>query len=397
MVGQPVGRITIETQPAFFGYRRPDGRVGVRNHVAIIPLDDLSNAAAEGVAALIPGTIALSHPYGRLQFGADLELHFRTLIGTGANPNVAACIVIGIEPVWTDRVVQGIATTGKPVEGFAIEGHGDIDTIARAAWRAREYVQWASECQREPVPVSELFFSIKCGESDTTSGLASNPALAAALEWLLAARATAVFGETTELTGAEEVVAARFRTPELGREFLAAQREYVAFLRGHGVDLLGSQPTQGNVAGGLTTIEEKALGSLQKIGRAPIEGMLVEAEAPPRRGGLWFMNMSTAGAEALTLWSAAGVTLHLFATGQGNVIGNAISPVLKVSAHPKTVARMAEHVDVDLTGLLRRDYNVPEAGERVVAAALKAASGRLTCAETLNHREFVISKLYRSA
>src|SRR5579863_8545303 len=144
-----------------WGYRRENGRVGVRNYVAILPLDDISNAACEAVAAHIQGTLALPHAYGRLQFGADLELHFRTLIGTGANPNVAACIVIGIEPLWTQRVVDGIAATGKPVAGFAIEGNGDISTIAAASRKAREFVQWASEKQREVCHVSELYVSTK--------------------------------------------------------------------------------------------------------------------------------------------------------------------------------------------------------------------------------------------
>ena len=153
----------------FHGYRRDNGRVGIRNHVVILPLDDLSNAASEAVAHNIKGTLALPHAYGRLQFGEDLELFFRTLIGTGSNPNVAACVVIGIEPGWTARVVDGIATTGKPVAGFAIEENGDISTIAAASRKAREFMQWASERRRERCAIEELFVSVKCGESDTTS------------------------------------------------------------------------------------------------------------------------------------------------------------------------------------------------------------------------------------
>ena len=163
------------SKPKFWGYRRENDRVGVRNHVILLPLDDLSNAACEAVANNIQGTMALPHAYGRLQFGEDLELHFRTLIGTGSNPNVAAVVVIGIEPGWTSRVVEGIKKTGKRVEGFAIEQNGDINTIAAASRVAKEYVQWASELSREECDVGELWMSMKCGESDTTSGLASNP------------------------------------------------------------------------------------------------------------------------------------------------------------------------------------------------------------------------------
>src|SRR6202047_398512 len=152
------------------GWGGGNARVAVPNHSGILPLDDLSNAACEAVANNIKGTLALPHAYGRLQFGEDLELHFRTLIGTGSNPNVAACVVIGIEPSWTGRVVEGIAKTGKPVMGFAIEGHGDINTIAAASRKAQEFVQWASEKQRESCSLKDLFVSTKCGESDTTSG-----------------------------------------------------------------------------------------------------------------------------------------------------------------------------------------------------------------------------------
>ena len=165
----------MEIPKTFLGYKREDGRTGTRNHVIILPVDDISNACAEAVANNIKGTIALPHSYGRLQFGADLELHFRTMIGTGKNPNVAAVIVIGIEPKWTKRIVDAIATTGKPVEGFSIEGVGDIDTIARVSKKAQEFSIWASEKQREERPISDLWISVKCGESDTTSGLASNP------------------------------------------------------------------------------------------------------------------------------------------------------------------------------------------------------------------------------
>ena len=186
----------VDKSTTFLGYRRENGRVGIRNLVIILPLDDLSNAAAEAVAHNIKGALAIPHPYGRLQFGADLDLHFRTLIGTGCNPNVAAVVVIGIEDGWTQKVVDGIKTTGKPVVGFGIEQHGDHDTIMRASKAAREYVQWASEKQREACAISELWVSTKCGESDTTSGCGANPAVGNAFDKLHALGSTLCFGET---------------------------------------------------------------------------------------------------------------------------------------------------------------------------------------------------------
>ena len=203
---------------SFQGYRRENGRVGVRNHVIILPLDDLSNAACEAVANNIKGTLALPHAYGRLQFGEDLELHFRTLIGTGASPNVAAVVVIGIEPSWTGRVVDGIRKkTGKPVAGFAIEGKGDLQTIADASRVAMKFLQDASEQQREKCKIEELWVSTKCGESDTTSGLASCPTVGNLIDKLDPLGATTCFGETTELTGAEVECAKRAMSPAVAR------------------------------------------------------------------------------------------------------------------------------------------------------------------------------------
>ena len=379
-----------------YAYRRENGKYGIRNHVVILPLDDLSNAAAEGVAKLIQGTLALPHPYGRLQFGADLELFFRTLIGTGSNPNVAAVVVIGIEPNWTNRVVEGIAKTKKPVEGFAIEGYGDLKTIERASRAAKEFVHWASELKREPVRLFDPTFSTKCGESDTTSGLASNPAIGVVTDRLVQMGGTMLFGETSEVTGGEHVLARRVATPELREKFLKVHRDYVKFIEDQGVDLFGSQPTQGNIAGGLTTIEEKAMGNIQKAGTSPVVGVLEPAEAPAGPG-LHFMDTSSAAAECVTLFGAAGSVLHLFTTGQGNIIGHPIVPVIKISANPKTVATMSEHIDVDISGVLRREMTLSQAGDRIMGMMVRTANGRLTAAEVLGHREFVLTKLYRSA
>ncbi len=382
----------------FRGYRRENGRVGVRNHVIVLPVDDLSNAACEAVANNIKGAMAIPHPYGRLQFGADLELHFRTLIGTGANPNVAAVVVIGIEEGWTQRVVDGIAGTGKPVTGYGIEMHGDHETIMRASKTAREYVQWASEAGREEAPLADLWVSTKCGESDTTSGCGSNPTVGNAFDKLYPLGATMVFGETTEITGGEHLVAERCRTPEIRERFMYMFNRYQEVVERHKTsDLSESQPTKGNIAGGLTTIEEKALGNIQKIGRdCLIDGVLDKAETPDGPG-LWFMDSSSAAAEMVTLCAAAGFVVHFFPTGQGNIIGNPILPNIKICANPRTVRTMGEHVDVDVSGLLRREMNPDEAGDALLDMMIRTANGRLTAAEALGHREFVLTRLYESA
>ena len=384
----------------FHGYRRENGRVGVRNHVIILPLDDLSNAACEAVGNNIKGTMAIPHPYGRLQFGADLDLHFATLIGAGCNPNVAAVVVIGIEPKWTQRVVDGIAASGKPVSGFAIEQHGDLDTIQRASWAAKKFVQDASELQRESCDLAELWVSVKCGESDTTSGLASNPTVGNFIDKVDPMGMTTCFGETSEITGAELVCQSRAATPEVGEKFLRTWQAYMdEVIEPHKTsDLSESQPTAGNIEGGLTTIEEKAFGNLEKIGKkTSYIDVLAPAEAPTKGPGLYFMDTSSAAAECVTLQMAAGFVVHLFPTGQGNVIGNPIEPVIKLSANPRTCRTMSEHVDLDCSGILRGEMTLDDAGDALLDMTVRTANGRLTAAESLGHREFVLTKLYRSA
>lgn len=385
-------------QTKFFGYRRENGRVGIRNHVVILPLDDLSNAACEAVANNVKGVLAIPHAYGRLQFGEDLDLHFRTLIGAGCNPNVAAVVVIGIEPVWTSKIVEGIAATGKPVAGFAIEKNGDFNTICAASRKAKEYLQWATELQRTECDVKELWVSTKCGESDTTSGIATNPTVGNAYDKLYEKGSTLLFGETTELTGGEHLVLERCVNDEVRKDFQFYFDRYAKVVDDHKTsDLSDSQPTKGNIEGGLTTIEEKALGNIQKIGRkAPIVGCLEKAVAPTGPG-LWFQDSSSAAAEQVTLCAASGFVVHFFPTGQGNIIGNPILPVIKLCSNPRTLRTMEEHFDVNVSGLLRREINMDQAGDMLLEMMIRTCNGRLTAAEALGHREFIMTRLYESA
>jgi (2R)-sulfolactate sulfo-lyase subunit beta len=340
--------------------------------------------------------MALPHAYGRLQFGEDLELTFRTLAGTGRNPNIAAAVVIGIEPKWTERIVKEIKKTGKPVAGFSIERHGDLRTIEMAARKAKEFVQYATELQREPFPVKKLCMSTKCGESDTTTGLSSCPTVGRSFERLLKGGATLIFGETSELTGGEDIVESRCVSPKVRADFRCVFDDYTNLIKSQGVDLLGSQPTEGNIRGGLTTIEEKAMGNIQKIGRCKVNSVLAPA-TEPKEPGLHFMDSSSAAAEMVTLCGAAGSVVHYFPTGQGNVIGNPIVPVIKLSGNPLTLETMSEHIDVDVTGILKMEMNLDQAADAALKVLERTANGRLTAAEALRHDEFVLTKLYRSA
>jgi len=380
----------------FRGYERENGRIGTRNHVLIIPLDDLSNSASMAVENNVFGTRAIPHPYGRLQFGRDLDLTFKTLSGMGRNPNVAGAVVIGIEDQWAQKIADSIAETGKRVEALSIEGNGDYRTIEKASRLAKGMVVEASDRRRKDFDVSNLVVSTKCGESDTTSGLASNPTVGVVFDRLVDEGATVIFGETSELTGAESYVAKKCATPELRKKFQRMFDEYQNDIVKEGADLMGSQPTKGNIKGGLSTIEEKAYGNIQKAGTKTIIDVLDYAEEPKKKG-LNYMNTSSAAAEAVTLFSAAGAVVHLFTTGQGNIVGNPIEPVVKTTANPNTAKTMSEHIDLDISGLLRFEFDLKEAGNRLYDRMLRTASGTLTANEILKHHEFALTKLYISA
>ncbi|WP_375293377.1 hypothetical protein [Siccirubricoccus sp. G192] len=259
-------------------------------------------------------------------------------------------------------------------------------------------VKHASKLKKTKAPLTELWVSTKCGESDTTSGLASCPTVGNSFDKLWANGNTLVFGETTELTGGEHLVAERCKTPEIRAQFQAMFDRYQGVIEAHKTsDLSDSQPTKGNIEGGLTTIEEKALGNIQKIGKkCTVDGVLDKAEEPTHPG-LWFMDSSSAAAEMVTLCAASGFAVHTFPTGQGNVIGNPILPVIKLTANPRTQRTMSEHIDVDVTGLLQKRMNMDDAGEALLDCILRTADGELTAAELLGHREFSLTRLYESA
>ena len=362
-------RQVAERNLTFMGWRRENGRVGVRNHVIILPLDDLSNAACEAVANNIKGTLALPHAYGRLQFGADLDLHFRTLIGTGSNPNVAAVVVIGIEDGWTKRVVDGIAKTGKPVVGFGIEGHGDIATIAKASYKAKEFVQWASELQRE-----ECAHRATCGSRPSAARATPPPASRSCptvgnmYDKLIPQGHLRRASARPPRSPAASTSPRRARsTPKIGEKWMKMFQAYQdEVIEAHKTDdLSDSQPTKGNIAGGLTTIEEKALGNLEKIGRkCKYIDVLDPAEAPAGGPRPLVHGHVVGRGRVRDAVAAAGYVVHTFPTGQGNVIGNPIVPVIKISGNPKTVRTMGEHIDVDVSGILRREMTLDRPATR---------------------------------
>ena len=358
----------------------------------------LSNADCEAVAHNIKGVMAIPHPYGRLQFGADLDLHFRTLIGTGSNPNVAAVVVIGIEDQWAKKVADGIAATGKPVSSFGIEQHGDHDTIMRASKKGQGIravgfrIAPRGAAAQGPVGVDQM----RRVRHDLRLRL--EPDRGQRVRQALSARRDAGVRRDHRDHRRRAPGGGALPHPEVRERFMFMFDRYQEVIEKHKTsDLSDSQPTKGNIAGGLTTIEEKALGNIQKIGKkCMVDGVLDKAEVPTGPG-LWFMDSSSAAAEMVTLLAAAGFVVHFFPTGQGNVIGNPILPVIKLCANPRTVRTMSEHVDVDVSGLLRREMSPDDAGDKLLECMFRTCNGRLTAAEALGHREFVLTRLYESA
>ena len=298
-----------------------------------------------------------------------------------------------------EKVVDGIKTGPANRSSASASSCTATTTPSCAPARPpRSSCRRPSEKQREECPISELWVSTKCGESDTTSGCGANPTVGNAFDKLHPLGNYLCFGETTELTGGEHIVAARCANDDVRKQFQFMFDRYQDVINRHKTsDLSDSQPTKGNIAGGLTTIEEKALGNIQKIGKlCTVDGVIDKAEMPTHPG-LWFMDSSSAAAEMVTLCAASGYVAHFFPTGQGNVIGNAILPVIKICANPRTVRTMSEHIDVDTTGLLQREITLDQAGDQLLECMLRTANGRLTAAEALGHREFVLTRLYESA
>ena len=373
----------------FRGYRRADGGVGTRNHLAIIPTVGCVNDVARKIAAEIPGARPLLHHQGCAQLPPDQEQVTRVLIGLGTNPNVGAALIVGLgcEGVAPDPVAQGIAASGRPVEVVSLQETGGYSkTVAAGIAIGRKFAAELATCQRTPADIAELTIGIKCGASDTTQGLAANPAVGVASDRIVAMGGTSIFTETTEIMGAEHVLARRAATPEVGRQICQSVVELERNLERYGVDIRGGQPTRGNILGGITSIEEKSLGAICKAGSAPIKAMLRYGERPPGRG-LYFMDSPGREMEALTGLAATGAQVLVFATGRGAPQGFAITPVVKISGNARTCQWLSEHIDVDVSGIIDGTLTLPDAGELVLRKILGAASGEDTKAEIIGYVE----------
>ncbi|HEY8244465.1 MAG TPA: UxaA family hydrolase [Casimicrobiaceae bacterium] len=383
--------------PTFVGYRRPDGRAGVRNHVLILSPTGLTSAAARRVASLVAGTIAVTSGYGRGQVGDDAALHARTLTGLAMHPNVAAAVVLAAADDLLRPYVQALEAVGTPVVGISLPNvHEDVLALVDVGTRAAaRLVRDASALRREPFPVSSLCLAVECGHSDATSGVVCNPLVGRMVDRIVSAGGTAMFSETAEWTGAEHLLAARAADGDVARRIAAAVQARERVARAAGTELRAQNVGAQNKAGGITTLEEKALGAIAKGGRQTIRGVLAAAERAPGPG-LWLMDTPYFSPESITAMVAGGAQIVVFTTGAGNSYASRVAPTLKVSANPATVARLAEQIDFDASAALDGRASLDALALAGVERLVDVASGALTFGEILGEGDEVVSRLSSS-
>jgi altronate dehydratase large subunit len=366
----------------FAGYRRDDGRYGVRNHVLVLGLNGLVARAAMRIASGISGTVLFASPYGRGQFGEDSRAHTAQLVGLGRNPNVAATLVVGADRRVTDEIAHAVHAAGKPVATIALDDvHEDaLELSIRGTRLAAGLARDASRQRRVPAPLASLFLGVECGHSDATSGMVSNPLAGKIVDRLIDAGGTAVFGETIEWLGAEHLLARRAATPAIAQAIVAAVHRREQAIAATGVDLTGNNPGAENIRGGLSSIEEKSLGAIAKGGTHSIAGVLSLAETPACPG-IYVMDAPFFSPESMTGFVAAGTQAMLFTTGAGNSYCSAIAPTLKISARADTIANLAAQIDFDASPAFAGQEDLEAAADRLFALLLDICSGTRTWGE----------------
>lgn len=379
----------------FMGYQRANGDIGIRNHLLIIPTVICSNQVCNRIMQMVSDTVAIPHQHGCSQIGADKTRTFDVLAGTGKNPNVGGVIIIslGCEVVDPIALAEAIRATGKPVEVFDIQSvGGSVKAIQHGVELARKMRSELDLLEKVPVPFSKLKVGVKCGGSDATSGLASNPALGVAADEVIATGGSIVIGETTEIIGAEHVLAQRCRTEAIEERLYSIVDRFEKEVERMGADMRGGNPSPGNIAGGLSTIEEKSLGCISKCGTAPIEGIIEYAEAIPDKG-LYFMDSPGNDIECVSGMAAGGAHIVCFTTGRGTPTGAAVIPVIKITGNKVMFERMSDNMDVDVSDMLAGTLSLEAAGDLIWKEIQSVAEGNLTKAEVLGHQEFSINRI----
>ncbi len=380
----------------FLGYRRPDGTVGVRNHVAIIPAVVCANTVVQRIAQLVPGTVALPHPHGCAQIGDDVQMTMWSLAGAAANPNVAAALIVGLgcETCQSTDVLDLAQerTPGKRLERFSIqEAGGSIKAIQRGVETARALVAEVATQQPEPTPVSELVVGTECGGYDATSGAAANPTVGAVADWLVGEGATVLLGETAEFFGAEQTLARRARDKETAQRLyeIVARLEAEAQYVGESVAGAATPTATEDDSGGRT---EAALGCIRKGGTTEVQEVVGFSDRPTR-AGLVVMDTPSHDTVALTGMVTGGAQLCIATTGRGSPVGNALAPVINVTANPRTAARMGDNIDLSLAGIVEGTDTPDALAAELTGLTVEVARGELTAAEIIGHEEFALYRI----
>ena len=382
----------------FWGYRRAEGRPGIRNHVLILPTCACGSESSRIVASQVRGAVNIVFNTGCSDVAANTEMSQKVLTGFACNPNVYGVVIIGLgcETVGHDKLKAKIQSmTSKPVVSFGIQDEGGtLKTIEKAVRAARDMAAQAGMQQKELFDISELFMGIECGGSDATSGIASNPAVGNLSDRLVDLGASAMMSESIEWIGGEHVVAKRAATPKIHNQIIEVCRAYEEHLKAAGQDCRAGQPTPGNKAGGLSTLDEKSLGCIRKGGTRPIVEVLEQAQRPTKRGALV---MDTAGYDisSVTSMVAGGCQVVIFTTGRGTPTGNAIVPVLKVTANAVTYQKMEDNMDVDLSAIIRGEKSYQQMGEELLHTILEICNGRLTKAEAYGFSDIAVDHVCR--
>nr|WP_144555024.1 UxaA family hydrolase [Bacillus sp. X1(2014)] len=383
------------TNNKFWGYRRADGRVGVRNHVLILPTITCATQAAKQITELVSGTVSFIHQHGCAQVGVDYEQTFRTYVGMGANPNVYGVVVLGLgcETHQARSVAGELAKTGKPVQVVSIQDHGGtLSAIAEGAKIAAKMVQDASAQMRELCDISELIIGTECGGSDACSGLSANPAVGTVSDMIIERGGTAILAETTELIGAEHLLAERAVDDKIAKKAYQIIQAMENRSLQMGVDIRTGNPSPGNKRGGLSTLEEKSLGAATKAGSKPLQEIIDYAEQPTKKGLVW---MDTPGhdIEQMTGMVAGGAQVVLFTTGRGTPTGSPIAPVIKISTNTGIFDRMSENIDLNAGTIIEGKESIETVGQRIFDEITKVSSGKLTKAEILKQHDFGIWRI----
>lgn len=383
----------------FMGYVRPDGSVGIRNHVLIMSATVYANKLCERVADIIRGGIAITHPLGRCQVQPDLRMTRRFLAGTARNPNIGGVVIVDHfreEGMTAYDLADDIQDTGKPTAVVNMrKAGGFIAATEQATRHAARIARELSDLQREEVPLSKLLLGTECGTSDTTSGLAGNPATGVCSDMIIAEGGRSILAECTEWMGCEEWLTSRAVNNDVAERILAGVHHLEQRALNSGEDIRGSQPTGDNMIGGLTTIEEKSMGAVKKGGSSPVIDHLDIAQPPTSdRPGLYVMYGPGHGAESISSMAAAGCQVLVFSTGGGHASSHPIMPTIKITGNAKSFEAMQDTVDLDISGILRNEYTIADAGKMVFDEVLAVCNGRLTKSEILcDDNSFAIHRI----